>query len=246
MRMKRGVSLERAISKLGYASRNIAREIIKHGRVSVNSKIITDSSYRVNLKKDKIAIDGQILKQKEKIYIILNKPKGIVTTRRDELNRKTIYDIVKIDTWVAPAGRLDKDTSGLLILTNDNKFADFITNPESKVPKTYLVKLNKKIKQEDLLKLKLGIEIEVNGKIYTTMPANIKIVKTNPKTCWVEIEIVEGKNRQIRRMFEKLGYKVENLVRIKIGNFEDKNLKPGEWRFLNKEELKQIAPTYFK
>ncbi|CUS80226.1 23S rRNA pseudouridine2605 synthase [Candidatus Kryptonium thompsonii] len=244
--MKKGVSLERALSKLGYMSRSIARKIIIQGKVSVNSKIITDPSFRVDLKRDKIAIDGETLKQKEKIYIVLNKPKGVITTRKDELNRKTAYDILKLNTWVAPVGRLDKDTSGLLILTNDNKFADFITNPESKVPKTYIVKLNKKITPEDLIKLQLGMEIEVDNQIYKTMPAKVRLIKTNPKTCWVEIEIVEGKNRQIRRMFEKLGYKVENLVRVKIGNFEDKNLKPGEWRFLSKEELKQIAPGYFK
>lgn len=244
--MKRGVSLERAISKLGYASRKIANEMIKQGRVSVNAKIIYDPSYRVSLTKDKIAIDGQVLKQKEKIYIILNKPKGVVTTRRDELNRKTIYDIVAIDAWVAPVGRLDKDTSGLLILTNDNRFANFVTNPNSKIPKTYLVKLNKKIKPEDLLKLRIGIEIEANGETYITMPANVKVLKINQKTCWVEIEITEGKNRQIRKMFERLRYKVENLIRTKIGNFEDKNLKPGEWRFLNKSELKLIAGEYFR
>ncbi len=241
-----GVSLERALSKLGYTSRKNARELIKSRRVTVNSKIVSDPSFRVNLKKDKIAVDGKLLKPKEKIYIILNKPKGIVTTRKDELNRKTIYDIVKIDTWVAPAGRLDKNTSGLIILTNDNKFSDFITNPESKVPKTYLVKLNKRIKREDLLKLQIGIEIEINGQTYKTLPTRVNVVKENPKTCWVEIEIVEGKNRQIRRMFEKLGYKVENLVRIKIGNFEDKNLKPGMWRLLTQTELKQIASGYFK
>ena len=216
--MKKGVSLERALSKLGYMSRSIARKIIIQGKVSVNSKIITDPSFRVDLKRDKIAIDGETLKQKEKIYIVLNKPKGVITTRKDELNRKTAYDILKLNTWVAPVGRLDKDTSGLLILTNDNKFADFITNPESKVPKTYIVKLNKKITPEDLIKLQLGMEIEVDNQIYKTMPAKVRLIKTNPKTCWVEIEIVEGKNRQIRRMFEKLGYKVENLVRVKIGN----------------------------
>ncbi len=243
---KRGVSLERALSKLGYTSRQNARELIIQGRVSVNSKIINNPSFRVDLKKDKIAIDGETLKPKEKIYIILNKPKGVVTTRKDELNRKTIYDIVKIDTWVAPAGRLDKDTSGLLILTNDNKFADFITNPDSKIPKTYLVKLNKRIKREDLIKLQIGIEIDLNGQTYTTLPAKVKISKLNQKTCWVEIEIVEGKNRQVRRMFEKLGYEVEKLVRTRIGNFEDKNLKPGMWRFLKTDELKQIAPGYFK
>ncbi|MFN3135990.1 MAG: pseudouridine synthase, partial [Candidatus Kryptonium sp.] len=159
--MKKGVSLERALSKLGYMSRTIARKIITQGKVSVNSKIITNPSFRVDLKRDKIAVDGKQLKQKEKIYIVLNKPKGVVTTRRDELNRKTIYDIVKLNTWIAPVGRLDKNTSGLLLLTNDNRFADFITNPESKVPKTYIVKLNKKINQEDLIKLQLGIEIEV-------------------------------------------------------------------------------------
>jgi pseudouridine synthase len=244
--MPGNVSLERAISKLGWASRKEAREIIIQGKVSVNGKVITNPSFRVDIKKDKIAIDGEILKPKRKIYIILNKPKGVVTTRKDELNRKTIYDIVKIDSWVAPAGRLDMESSGLLILTNDNKFADFITNPNSKIPKTYLVKLNRKIKQEDILKLKIGVEITIDGKTYTTLPANVKVVKENKKTCWVEIEIIEGKNRQVRRMFEKLGYEVENLVRIKIGNFEDKNLKPGEWRFLKPDELKQIAPNYFK
>jgi len=244
--MPGNVSLERAISKLGWASRKEAREMIIQGKVSVNGKVITNPSFRVDIKKDKIAIDGEILKPKRKIYIILNKPKGVVTTRKDELNRKTIYDIVKIDSWVAPAGRLDMESSGLLILTNDNKFADFITNPNSKIPKTYLVKLNRKIKLEDILKLKIGVEITIDGKTYTTLPANVKVVKENKKTCWVEIEIIEGKNRQVRRMFEKLGYEVENLVRIKIGNFEDKNLKPGEWRFLKPDELKQIAPNYFK
>jgi pseudouridine synthase len=245
--MRRGiVSLERALSKLGYTSRKNARELIIQGRVSVNSKIVNNPSFRVDLKKDKIAVDGHALKPKEKIYIVLNKPKGVVTTRKDELNRRTIYDILKVDTWVAPVGRLDKDTGGLLLLTNDNKFADFITNPDSKIPKTYLVKLNKKIKQEDLLKLQIGIEIELDGQSYTTLPAKVKVSKLNQKTCWVEIEIVEGKNRQIRRMFEKLGYKVENLIRTKIGDFEDKNLKPGMWRFLKSEELKQIAPGYFK
>ncbi|MEN3037923.1 MAG: pseudouridine synthase [Candidatus Kryptonium sp.] len=244
--MKRGVSLERALSKLGYTSRTIARELISNGRVSVNTKIITNPSYRVDLKKDKIAVDGKILTRKPKVYIVLNKPKGVVTTRKDELNRRTIYDIVNISEWIAPAGRLDKDTSGLLILTNDNRFADFITNPDSKVSKTYLVKINKKINSEDLKKLQSGIDIEIDGQIYKTMPAKAKVVKMNPKTCWVEIEIHEGKNRQVRKMFEKLGYKVQNLIRTKIGNFTDINLKPGEWRFLNEEELKQIAPGYFK
>ncbi len=244
--MRRGVSLERAISKLGYTSRKVARELIIQGRVKVNSKRIENPSFRVDLKKDKIEVDGKILKPREKIYIIFNKPKGVVTTRKDEFGRKTIYDFIKLDTWVAPAGRLDKDTAGLLILTNDNKFADFITNPQSKVSKTYLVKLNKKIKPEDLLKLQIGVEIEIDGKKYTTLPAKVELVKTNPKTCWVEIQIIEGKNRQIRKMFEKLGYEVDTLIRTKIGNFEDKSLKPGEWRFLKKEELKQIAPDYFK
>ncbi|CUS94093.1 pseudouridine synthase [Candidatus Kryptonium thompsonii] len=219
--MKKGVSLERALSKLGYMSRSIARKIIIQGKVSVNSKIITDPSFRVDLKRDKIAIDGETLKQKEKIYIVLNKPKGVITTRKDELNRKTAYDILKLNTWVAPVGRLDKDTSGLLILTNDNKFADFITNPESKVPKTYIVKLNKKITPEDLIKLQLGMEIEVDNQIYKTMPAKVRLIKTNPKTCWVEIEIVEGKNRQIRRMFEKLGYKVGKIVHEKYEDIQE-------------------------
>lgn len=243
---KTGVSLERALSKLGYTSRKKARQLIAQGRVSVNSRIVNNPSFRVDLKKDKIKIDGQPLKPKGKIYIILNKPKGVVTTRKDELNRKTIYDIVKVNAWVAPAGRLDKDTGGLLILTNDNKFSDFITNPDSKTPKTYLVKLNKRIKQEDLIKLQIGIEIKLGDKVYTTLPAKVKISKLNQKTCWVEIEIIEGKNRQVRKMFGKLGYKVENLIRVKIGDFEDKNLKPGMWRLLKREELKQIAPGYFK
>ena len=146
-RVRRDVSLARALSKLGYCSRSQAVDLITGERVTVNGRIIRNAAFRCNPTGDRIVVDGSPLDEKELIYIILNKPAGVVTTRSDELGRRTIYDLlrdnIKHMKWVFPVGRLDKDTSGLLLLTNDNRFGDLLTNPGSKIPKTYEVQLNK-------------------------------------------------------------------------------------------------------
>ncbi|RCK76662.1 MAG: Ribosomal large subunit pseudouridine synthase B [Ignavibacteriae bacterium] len=235
-RKTKKVSLARAISKLGVTSRKKAGQLIKEGVVTVNDKIIENINFKVDPDKDKISINGKVIKKVKPIYILLNKPEGYITTRSDELNRKTVYDLITdIKDWVFPVGRLDKDTSGLLILTNDNRLGELLTNPESEVPKTYSVFIDKPITEPALEALRKGVTILRN---YKTLPAQVETVNQDPRR--LILTICEGKNRQIRRMFEALNYKVLNLTRIKIGNLKIGDLKAGEWRYLTKSEIKEL------
>lgn len=240
LNIKRNISLARALSKLGAASRKQAIELIEQGAVKVNGKLILNINYKVNPTHDKISIYNSIVKKVKPIYILLNKPEGYITTRSDELNRKTVYDLIKeVKSWVFPVGRLDKETSGLIIFTNDNHFGEFLTNPESDVQKEYLVQIDKPISDEDVLKLENGVTIL---KTYKTLPAVVKINKPDRKE--LIITICEGKNRQIRRMFKSLNYEVVKLVRIQIGEITIDNLKPGEWRYLTKSEVLKLKGKY--
>lgn len=230
------ISLARAISKLGITSRKQAMELIKKGVVRINGKVVLNVFQKVDLDRDKISINNKLIKKVKPVYILLNKPIGYITTRSDELNRKTVYELIKnINTWVFPVGRLDKDTSGLIIFTNDNKFGEYLTNPESEVSKKYLVKIDRPIANEDVEKLKNGVTILKN---YTTLPADVEIIKPDRKELL--ITICEGKNRQIRRMFKALNYEVEDLMRVQIGEINIGNLKPGEWRYLKKSEISKL------
>ncbi len=233
---ERNVSLPRAISKLGAASRKQAEEMILSGRVTVNGLVLKNTSFRVDLREDKIKLDGEAIKKKKFIYLILNKPKGYVTTRSDELNRKTIYDLLNnVREWVFPVGRLDKDTSGLLLLVNDNKLGEALTNPDSKIQKTYVAKINKPIDRSDLEKLRSGVFIDEDLK---TLPAKVNIL--NGTKTEIMLTIVEGKNRQVRRMFESLNYKVTELKRIQIGPIILGNLELGCFRHLTKPEVEKL------
>ena len=230
----RNVSLARALSKLGFTSRSQAGQLVKAGRVSVNGKIIKDTSYFCSVASDVISVDGQPVRKKQFIYIIMNKPVNVVTTRSDERKRKTVYDILSdVGRWVFPVGRLDKDTSGLLLLTNDNQLGEQLTNPLSKVPKTYVVTIDKPMAQNDLDKFRSGMILDGEK----LLPAKLKMLSPEKH----EIVIQEGKNRQIRRMYESLGRNVRALCRLKIGNLTLKNLKPGEWRYLTESEIKLLS-----
>ncbi len=230
------VSLPRAISKLGITSRKQAEELILSGRVSVNGIVSKNISLRVNLEKDKIKVDKMKIERKKYIYLMLNKPKGYITTRSDELNRKTIYDLIKnIKTWVFPVGRLDKDTTGLLLLTNDSKLGEVLTNPKSGIRKTYVAKIDKPIDRIDLEKLRTGVAI---GKDLKTLPAKVNIL--NGSRTEIMLTIVEGKNRQVRRMFESLNYKVKELERVQVGPIVLGNLTSGLFRYLTTPEVEKL------
>ena len=234
--------LQKVLANAGVASRRKCEELILDGKVKVNGKIITELGTKVDAEKDKIEYNGkQINKVDKYVYILLNKPIGFVTTMNDQFNRDTVMDLVKVKERVVPVGRLDMYTSGALILTNDGEFVYKVTHPKHEITKTYTVTLSDIVTKEAVQKLRDGVEIEENG-TYKTKPAKVKILKTDEEKniSRLEITIHEGKNRQVRKMCEAIGYKVIALHRSKIGNINVKDLKLGTWRYLKQEEVNSI------
>jgi len=223
-------TLERVLSKAGVGSRSEARSWIAAGRVTVNDRLIRDPDHWVDLERDRIAFDGKPLGSATRIYLLLHKPAGYLTTYRDPEGRPTVYDLLPgRDQYVFPVGRLDLDTSGLLIMTNDAQFAERMTNPEYHIPKTYLVKASMPLSDEQLDQLRRGIELRDGP----TRPA--EVTRVNPRTF--EITITEGRNRQVRRMVEALGAKVEKLTRIAIGALQIGEMESGSVRELTADEV---------
>ncbi len=233
-------TLDRVLSKAGVCSRTEAREWIVRGRVKVNAKTIRDPEHWVDLDRDAVVLDGRPLQAEKKIYVLLYKPKGYLTTYKDPDGRPTVYDLLqKLDQWVFPVGRLDQDTSGLLILTNDTAFAEHITNPEFHVPKTYLVKASTLLSDEQLGRLRDGLELK-DG---MTRPAKVKRVRDSESKSFFEITITEGRNRQVRRMVEALESQVLKLVRVSIGSVRIERLQMGHWRLLTHEEVRALRKS---
>ena len=228
------VGLARAISKLGYCSRSQASELIRAGRVKLNGATRRDPESPVHLGKDRIEIDGQPLSEAAKVYLALNKPRGVVTSSSDEKARETVYAYLpKGLPWIAPVGRLDKASEGLLLLTNDSEWAAQITAPESHLDKTYHVRIGA-IASEALLKsLREGIHAE-NGKVLRAK--HVHLLREGERNCWLEVVLDEGKNRQIRRMLEHCGVEVLRLVRVAIGPLALGELAKGTTRKLTAEE----------
>jgi pseudouridine synthase len=233
---KNQVTLSRALSKLGIASRTQAHALILEGQISVNGRIEKSPLVWVDPREERITLAGKIVRKTERAYMALHKPPGFVTTRSDEKGRKTVYDLLpeKLD-WVFPVGRLDKESSGLLLLTNDTRFGESITSPTSKIPKAYLVQFDRPLLEADRKRMESGMALS-NGT--RTLPAIVKISFGDPATC--EITLREGKNRQIRRMGEELGYEVVSLKRVSIGKIRLGNLKEGEVRSLTALEKQGI------
>ena len=232
------VTLDRAFSKAGMFSRTEALNKIKSGSVKVNGKVVREPASWVSLSRDSIQCGGQTLRVQRKIYLMLYKPTGVVTSHGDPGQRKTVYDLLTgLEEWVFPVGRLDLDTSGLLILTNDTALGEQMTNPLSKVPKTYQLKINFHPTQEQLDQLQHGIKLD-NGE--TTLPASVKELRRNDRYSFLELVLVEGKNRQVRRMIEALGGRVMKLVRTRIGNLALGNLPIGHYRILSRQELADL------
>jgi pseudouridine synthase len=227
-------TLERVLSKAGLGSRSEARSWIHARRVRVNGRVVENPDHWVDLKRDKILFDDQPLAAAEKRYILLYKPKGYITTYGDPEKRPTVYDLIAdAGTWVAPVGRLDLDTSGLLILTNDTAFAERMTNPDFHVPKTYLIKASTLLSDKQLERLRNGVELSDGP----TRPAQVNRLRDSTKYTHLEMTITEGRNRQVRRMLEAVDSKVLELVRVGIGKLRIGNLPIGKWREMEPREL---------
>jgi 23S rRNA pseudouridine2605 synthase len=232
------VGLARAISKLGYCSRSRAAELIAAGRVKWNGAVRRDPETPVHLGKDRIEIDGHPVTRTSKIYLALNKPRGVVTTAADEKGRETVYSFLPLDLpWLAPVGRLDKASEGLLLLTNDSAWAARITAPETHLDKTYHVQINS-IADEALLEtLRNGIRAS-DGEFLRLK--NVRILRHGEHNSWLEIILDEGKNRHIRRMLEHLKVEVLRLVRVAIGPLSLGDLVKGATRMLDEKEKQAL------
>lgn len=241
MKTKETMTLDRVLSRMGHASRTMARDIIVSGRVQVNGRVVRDPDIWVRPSHDKVQLDGNRVKPARRVYFIFYKPKGVITSHGDPEGRKTIYDCLdQTMRWLVPVGRLDKDTSGLLLLTNDTEFADFVTSPESEIPKTYLVKTSGLMSDEVIAQLADGVEMKRGDR---AQPVSVRRTEDRGKYTWLEIVLTEGKNREVRRMIEAVGFKVLKLVRTRIGPLKLEGLEVGKWRAISPGELASLRKS---
>lgn len=230
--------LQKIISAAGIDSRRHAEKFITEGRVSVNGEVVRELGVKADPQKDVIRIDGNTISvENTHYYIALHKPAEYVTTMSDPQNRPTVVDLVRnIPERVYPVGRLDYDSSGLLLLTNDGDFAQKIQHPRFQIPKTYRAKIAGRLNSAELKQISKGISLP-DG---IFKPEDLKVEKINDKSCWLRLTLREGKNRIIRRGLEAIGHQVSRLVRESIGNITLTGLKEGEWRLLTGQEIHQL------
>lgn len=232
--------LQKYLAAGGIASRRKCEELILEGKIKVNGIIVQELGKKVNPETDEVRYNGKIVKlEEEKVYILLNKPIGYVTTAKEQFGRDKVLDLVKVNKRIVPVGRLDMYTSGALILTNDGDFVNKLTHPKNEIDKTYNATVNGIVTKEEIEKLKNGVEID-DG--YITKPAKVKILKIveEKNISRIQITIHEGKNRQVRKMCEAINKKVLALHRCKIGNLDVKDLKLGAWRYLSSHEVNSL------
>ncbi|MPW25201.1 pseudouridine synthase [Alkalibaculum sp. M08DMB] len=226
--------LQKYLATQGIDSRRKCEEHIKNGRVRVNDEIITDMGFKVDPNVDLILFDNkQVQVEEEKIYIMINKPRNYVSTVKDNFSRKTVLDLIKIKSRVYPVGRLDYDTQGLLLLTNDGDFTYSLTHPKHHINKTYIAKVKGRPTKMEISKFENGLVIDD----YKTSKASFKIIREDRDNTLVEIIIWEGRNRQIRKMCEEIGHPVITLTRISIGQLHLGDLQVGKFRYLTDKEI---------
>jgi len=235
------MTLDRVLSRFGLASRSAARQAILAGRLKVNGKVVRDPDRWLRPDQAVLHLDGQRLKPARMTYLLFYKPKGVITSHGDPDGCKTVYAYLgDIGKWVSPVGRLDKDTSGLLLLTNDTEFADHVTNPHSKVLKTYLVKTSGILSEETVSRLNAGVEMKRGD---WASPISVRRMEDRGKYTWLKIVLTEGKNREVRRMIEAVGFKVLKLVRTGLGSLTLAGLEIGKWRELAPSEVAALRKT---
>ena len=235
----RRTGVARALSKLGVTSRTLAAQWVCAGRVTVNGKLVHDPETPVLLDHDRLRVDGALVGVAEKRYLMLNKPRGLVTTARDEQRRATVYSCFgESDQWLAPVGRLDKASEGLLLFTNDTAWADRLLDPASHLRKVYHVQIDRRLDDAQLKQMRGGVRMEDGTRLRV---GAVRILREGEKNSWLEIGLEEGKNRHIRRLLETMEIKVLRLIRVAIGPLKLGELPKGHSRALTKHELQAVA-----
>ncbi len=229
--------LQKVIASSGVCSRRKAEELIVNGKVKVNGKVVTELGTKVD-NKDEIEVNNQLIAKEEKEYYLLNKPRGVITSTSDDKGRTTVVDLIDTTSRIYPVGRLDYDTTGALILTNDGEFANILTHPKNNIDKVYLAKLNGIIKGEQINKLKDGVILD--NVLVKPSRVKLKKVDSSKNSSMVEITIHEGKNHEVKRLFESVGFLVDKLTRERIGIFNLEGLKSGEYRKLTLKEIQIV------
>jgi 23S rRNA pseudouridine2605 synthase len=228
--------LNKFLSHCGVASRRSAEELIKQGRIEINGTVVTELGTRVDPTKDKVAVDGEVIRLPERyLYVVLNKPKDTITTVKDDRGRRTVMDLVQLRGRFYPVGRLDRNSTGVLILTSNGELAHRLMHPRFEVEKAYVVRLDKPLDEKDKMKLLRGVTVDRK----TARAEEITIIE-NTKRTGIGVVLHEGRNRQIRKMFEALGYDVKALDRVAYAGLTCESLNRGEWRHLTKKEVEGL------
>jgi 23S rRNA pseudouridine2605 synthase len=233
--------LQRTLARAGVASRRKAEDLIRAGRVRVNGKLVTELGHRVDPALDRVQVDGRTVVAERSVYLLLHKPRGVVSTARDPEGRPTVLGCLEgLAVRVVPVGRLDFHTSGVLLLTNDGDFASVLSHPRTQVPKAYVAKVTGQVSDADLERWRQSIVIDGRA----TRPADVKRLRTAAGKTWLEITLHEGRNRQIHRLGEAAGFPVMRLTRVTFAGLTVEGLRPGQFRHLTSEELIRLRRAY--
>ncbi|MBE9547131.1 MAG: rRNA pseudouridine synthase [Proteobacteria bacterium] len=230
--------LQKIIAAAGIASRREAEKLISEGKVSVKRRVVTQPGTKADVQKDEIRVDGKLISAEiSKVYLMLNKPPGYITSLNDPQGRPIVTDLLRgVSERIFPVGRLDYDSEGLLLMTNDGSFAHRIAHPKFVIPKTYRVKVKGNLTRGEIRAIEKGVELD-DGRF---VPSVIELEKINRKSCWFQLTIFEGRNRIIRRVFESMGYSVVRLIRVAVSDIQLDDLKTGEYRHLRKREVERL------
>lgn len=233
--------LQKILSRAGVSSRRRAEELMQAGRVRVDGRVVTELGTRVDPKRERVEVDGRRIFEQERIYIVLHKPRAVMSTMSDPEGRKTVADLVRrAGARVVPIGRLDYHTSGALLMTNDGDFAAVIGHPSKGALKTYVAKVSGVVDDAGLERLRASIEIDGRR----TQPAKVEVLRVEGDKTWLEVTLTEGRNRQVRRLGEFSGYPVMRLARQSVAGVSVEGLRPGEWRYLTADELSSLRQSY--